>query len=311
MASQNTKGELKLSKRTFAPPVAKSNTLLAKGEPELLSKQEDAQPKEIPLSQATGDGVETKITKARVPKVNTKAQNKRWKGSSRIQKEVKHGKDPDMSKNEEGCLTDAQFEEIVQSVLQKSLQECLEYSGKRLVLAESTVEASLGRETLEPSPTAGNAVPGKASQDKAEAMFLEAKQKKHLARAKEDTELPVNKNRKEKNEKPEADNGGRKENRKGVPKKKVQGNTRITVGREEMQEEEEADRGSGCSWCMAWVQCSYPTCEKWRRLSNDIDPSVLPKDWSCSQNPGKTKNGRVEQASFFCFRGCQAFCGLN
>lgn len=54
------------------------------------------------------------------------------------------------------------------------------------------------RETLETPPTAGDAVLGKASQDKAEAMFLEAKQKKHLTRAKKDTDLPVNKNRKEK-----------------------------------------------------------------------------------------------------------------
>lgn len=48
-------------------------------------------------------------------------------------------------------------------------------------------------------------------------------------------------------EKPGADNGGRKENRKGVPKKKVQGNAYITVDQEEMQEEKEADRGSASS----------------------------------------------------------------
>ncbi|XP_074926478.1 zinc finger CW-type PWWP domain protein 1 isoform X4 [Chelonoidis abingdonii] len=36
--------------------------------------------------------------------------------------------------------------------------------------------------------------------------------------------------------------------------------------------------------CVAWVQCSYPSCEKWRRLSSDTDPSVLPEDWTCSQN---------------------------
>uniref|UniRef100_A0A670J5I2 Zinc finger CW-type and PWWP domain containing 1 n=2 Tax=Podarcis muralis TaxID=64176 RepID=A0A670J5I2_PODMU len=58
-----------------------------------------------------------------------------------------------------------------------------------------------------------------------------------------------------------------------------------------MQEKAEADRGgSGCSWCMAWVQCSYPTCEKWRRLSSDIDPSVLSEDWTCSQNPDLEHN---------------------
>uniref|UniRef100_A0A8C6VGA9 Zinc finger CW-type PWWP domain protein 1 n=1 Tax=Naja naja TaxID=35670 RepID=A0A8C6VGA9_NAJNA len=39
------------------------------------------------------------------------------------------------------------------------------------------------------------------------------------------------------------------------------------------------------SCCTTWVQCSYPSCKKWRRLSSDVDPSALPEDWSCSQNP--------------------------
>ncbi|KAK9398399.1 zinc finger CW-type PWWP domain protein 1 [Crotalus adamanteus] len=42
--------------------------------------------------------------------------------------------------------------------------------------------------------------------------------------------------------------------------------------------------------CTAWVQCSYPSCEKWRRLSSDVDPSALPEDWSCSQNPDLQHN---------------------
>ncbi|KAM9005518.1 zinc finger CW-type PWWP domain protein 1 isoform X7 [Sarcophilus harrisii] len=36
--------------------------------------------------------------------------------------------------------------------------------------------------------------------------------------------------------------------------------------------------------CIAWVQCSFPSCAKWRRLLGNTDPSVLPDDWSCSQN---------------------------
>uniref|UniRef100_A0A8C0JDY5 Zinc finger CW-type PWWP domain protein 1 n=1 Tax=Chelonoidis abingdonii TaxID=106734 RepID=A0A8C0JDY5_CHEAB len=42
--------------------------------------------------------------------------------------------------------------------------------------------------------------------------------------------------------------------------------------------------GCAVDQCVAWVQCSYPSCEKWRRLSSDTDPSVLPEDWTCSQN---------------------------
>ncbi|XP_044273200.1 zinc finger CW-type PWWP domain protein 1 [Varanus komodoensis] len=115
-------------------------------------------------------------------------------------------------------------------------------------------------------------------------MLPEAEQECQLKTEKHSAPL-VHKGR-EKNEKPEADNGGRKENRKGAPQKKVQGNARVVTDQEEMQEqeqeEEEADGGS--DKCMAWVQCSYPTCQKWRRLSSDIDPSVLPEDWSCNQN---------------------------
>ncbi|XP_073648045.1 zinc finger CW-type PWWP domain protein 1 isoform X8 [Tursiops truncatus] len=36
--------------------------------------------------------------------------------------------------------------------------------------------------------------------------------------------------------------------------------------------------------CLVWVQCSSPNCEKWRRLRGNIDPSVLPDNWSCDQN---------------------------
>ncbi|KAM5228618.1 zinc finger CW-type PWWP domain protein 1 [Ctenodactylus gundi] len=36
--------------------------------------------------------------------------------------------------------------------------------------------------------------------------------------------------------------------------------------------------------CLIWVQCSSLNCEKWRRLRGNIDPSVLPDDWSCDQN---------------------------
>nr|XP_039316317.1 zinc finger CW-type PWWP domain protein 1 isoform X8 [Saimiri boliviensis boliviensis] len=36
--------------------------------------------------------------------------------------------------------------------------------------------------------------------------------------------------------------------------------------------------------CLVWVQCSFPNCGKWRRLCGNVDPSVLPDNWSCDQN---------------------------
>uniref|UniRef100_A0A8D2DU09 Zinc finger CW-type and PWWP domain containing 1 n=1 Tax=Sciurus vulgaris TaxID=55149 RepID=A0A8D2DU09_SCIVU len=41
---------------------------------------------------------------------------------------------------------------------------------------------------------------------------------------------------------------------------------------------------SGFGQCLVWVQCSSPNCEKWRRLRGNIDPSILPDNWSCEQN---------------------------
>ncbi|XP_033026203.1 zinc finger CW-type PWWP domain protein 1 isoform X1 [Lacerta agilis] len=289
MTSQNNKGEPgKVPKRTFAPPVAKSHELFAKGELlEHQGKQEGAETKGIPAPLHHVHAPRDRI--AAKPIKTPKAQDKRKEGSptARTVKEEDCKKDPGMARNEEGGLTDAQFEEIVQSALQKPLQECMEDSVKRTISAKPTETQDLGREALGVSPAVEDVAFGK----KSEVIVSEMDQKRHLLKKKKHRTHSVNKDRQEKNEKSGGDNGGRKENRKGAPKKKVQGNAHIRVDQEEMQEKEEADRGgSGCSWCMAWVQCSYPTCEKWRRLSSDIDPSVLSEDWTCSQNPDLEHN---------------------
>ncbi|XP_062036865.1 zinc finger CW-type PWWP domain protein 1 isoform X9 [Lepus europaeus] len=41
---------------------------------------------------------------------------------------------------------------------------------------------------------------------------------------------------------------------------------------------------------LVWVQCSSSNCEKWRRLHGNIDPSVLPDNWSCDQNTDSKYN---------------------
>ncbi|XP_029139402.1 zinc finger CW-type PWWP domain protein 1 [Protobothrops mucrosquamatus] len=224
MTSQSKKNECnKLPKRVFAPPVVKSySPPVGKGEMELHGKPED--------------GVTAKSIINMLP-----VQSKRLKErTANVEKKSQCKKNLEMIENEKGCLTDAQFEEIVQSVLQKSPQECMD-------------------------------------------------------------------------EKAAANNVGCKANRKREPKKAAQGGNAQDVidpeeapEEEEEEEEEEAAGGSGSGQevrrptdgsseaekpgheggcCTAWVQCSYPSCEKWRRLSSDVDPSALPEDWSCSQNP--------------------------
>nr|XP_028558907.1 zinc finger CW-type PWWP domain protein 1-like [Podarcis muralis]XP_028558908.1 zinc finger CW-type PWWP domain protein 1-like [Podarcis muralis]XP_028558909.1 zinc finger CW-type PWWP domain protein 1-like [Podarcis muralis]XP_028558910.1 zinc finger CW-type PWWP domain protein 1-like [Podarcis muralis]XP_028558911.1 zinc finger CW-type PWWP domain protein 1-like [Podarcis muralis]XP_028558912.1 zinc finger CW-type PWWP domain protein 1-like [Podarcis muralis] len=153
MTSQNNKGEAgKVPKRTFAPPVAKPHELFAKGEPlELQDKQEGAETKGIPAPLHHAHAPRDRI--AAKPLKTTKAQDKRKKGSppARTVKEEDCKKDPGMARNEEGGLTDAQFEEIVQSALQKPLQECM-YSAKRTISAKPTEKQDLGRKTLGVSP---------------------------------------------------------------------------------------------------------------------------------------------------------------
>nr|XP_008121622.1 PREDICTED: zinc finger CW-type PWWP domain protein 1 isoform X1 [Anolis carolinensis] len=278
----------KRPKKVFASPVRLCHSPILKGKSDgLPGKQEDVE--EVPdlLSHAAGDGVATRPMKA------VRNPNKRKKeGTSRK-------KDSEMSKEKEGCLTDAQFEKIFQSALQRPLQECIENSGREGFSAESPEEKSLGRGTLEVSLAAKNGVSRNKSVVKNKPMPLETEKKAHRFGKKHQSKLSASKNAEGENEEPGADNGGCKENRKAAPKKKVQGNAPVVIDREEMQEEEEEEEeeagrgGSGSSelnppscssWCIAWIQCSDPNCHKWRRLSSKTDPSVLPEDWSCSQN---------------------------
>lgn len=59
--------------------------------------------------------------------------------------------------------------------------------------------------------------------------------------------------------------------------------------------------------CVIWVQCSFSKCEKWQQLPGNIDPSVLPEDWSCDYNPGRKEwkwFPRVFIAPLFFFPSC-------
>nr|XP_023969023.1 zinc finger CW-type PWWP domain protein 1 isoform X1 [Chrysemys picta bellii] len=283
-----------MMKKTFAPPVAKPHVLSLREGPEHHGKEEDARAKEAItylLSQGSSDSIKTKLKEGHP---DTDVQ--RWK-KSRVAKEedTGHVKDPatprDVEKRpkrnsnnasaKEMChLTDLQFEEIVQSVLQKSLQECMEESKRTFHQAEATEAAEpqgLKKETFETSRPAGNLVQH-SDEPKGTASAVDIKEP--LPKAKKRNKLSLNKMRKKlPDESTEANKERHKRHRKGEPKKIVQGYTLIAD-----QEETEEGGESTFNQCVAWVQCSYPSCEKWRRLSSDTDPSVLPEDWTCSQN---------------------------
>ncbi|KAM5131219.1 zinc finger CW-type PWWP domain protein 1 isoform 3-T3 [Callospermophilus lateralis] len=77
-------------------------------------------------------------------------------------------------------------------------------------------------------------------------------------------------------EKIEKVQGGHECREKDQPEKMIQGDSQIR-GQQKGEE-------SGFGQCLVWVQCSSPNCEKWRRLRGNIDPSILPDNWSCDQN---------------------------
>nr|XP_034992895.1 zinc finger CW-type PWWP domain protein 1 [Zootoca vivipara] len=270
----------KVPKRMFAPPVAKPHQLFAKGELlELQDKQEGAETKGIPAPlhhvHAPRDRIVAKPIKT------PKAQDKGKKGSptARTVKEEDCKKDPGMARNVGGGNADDYHDHYLLNLPTAIYDIGLLPQGR---IFPSQIFRVLCSEAL-------------AEEDiffgkKSEVIVSEVDQKQHLLKKKKHGTHSVNKDRQEKNEKSGGDNGGCEENRKGAPKKKVQGNAHVRVDQEEMQKKEEADRGGSSCWCMAWVQCSYPTCEKWRRLSSDIDPLVLSEDWTCSQNPDLEHN---------------------
>ncbi|KAM7331772.1 hypothetical protein ACRRTK_008480 [Alexandromys fortis] len=63
-----------------------------------------------------------------------------------------------------------------------------------------------------------------------------------------------------------------------------------TVSQDHSQIRGQKEEEGGFGQCLIWVQCSFPKCEKWRQLRGDIDPSVLPDNWSCDQNPDLNYN---------------------
>uniref|UniRef100_A0A8C0KMT1 Zinc finger CW-type and PWWP domain containing 1 n=1 Tax=Canis lupus dingo TaxID=286419 RepID=A0A8C0KMT1_CANLU len=77
-------------------------------------------------------------------------------------------------------------------------------------------------------------------------------------------------------EKMEKTQSGHEHRQKDQLKKTVQVDSQIR--------NQQRGKGGDFGQCLVWVQCSSPNCEKWRRLCGNIDPSVLPDDWSCDQN---------------------------
>nr|XP_035929197.1 zinc finger CW-type PWWP domain protein 1 isoform X2 [Halichoerus grypus] len=256
-------------KKTFAPPAQKLHSLMC---------YSPNPPKEETL------GISS--PKARSEKKEEKATTENGPSGGQENKGKPQDKQAVKKEKERASLTNAEFEEIVQIVLRKSLQECLETSRAQPVrctqlnkepgIASSTDndnadgERVMAPHILEISATEEAGVtsviktskPGQPDPAPSEKKFNSPS----LSKGKKGAQ----------DEKMEKAQSGHEQRQKDQLKKPVQDDSQTR--------NQQKGEGGGFGQCLVWVQCSSPNCEKWRRLCGNIDPSVLPDNWSCDQN---------------------------
>ncbi|KAF6128256.1 zinc finger CW-type and PWWP domain containing 1 [Phyllostomus discolor] len=267
-------------KKPFAPPAQKLHSLMPyspnspKGKTLGISSQEaEARPN---------------LLKARLEKKEEKATTENGASSGQEERvKAQDNKQAEKKEKEKSSLTDEEFEEIVQTVLQKSLQQCMETSYVQPIRC-----TQLDKETGNASSTTDN---GNANRERVMVPHI-----LEISASQEDGIIPKTKTSKpgqpdpttsekkfgklslsKRKKKAQDENmkkaqSGYEHRQKDQPKKMVQDHSQI---RDQQKREE-----SGFGQCLVWVQCSSPNCEKWRQLRGNIDPSVLPDTWSCDQN---------------------------
>uniref|UniRef100_A0A8C8Y329 Zinc finger CW-type and PWWP domain containing 1 n=1 Tax=Panthera leo TaxID=9689 RepID=A0A8C8Y329_PANLE len=278
MATLQSKEEHgKGSKKTFAPPVQKMHSLMC---------YSPNSPKEETL------GISS--SKDRLEKKEEKATTENGPSSGQEKKGKAQDKQAEKKEKEKLSLTNAEFEEIVQIVLRKSLQECLEL-GSSLDFSETSCAQPIRRAQLDKEP----GIASSTDNDNADGEKVMVPHILEISATKEagvtsviETPKPgqpdpppsekkfnrfsLSKGKKGAHEKMEKAQSGREPRQKAQLKKTVQNHSQIR--------NQQKGEVSGFGQCLVWVQCSSPNCEKWRRLCGNIDPSVLPDNWSCDQN---------------------------
>ncbi|XP_043771096.1 zinc finger CW-type PWWP domain protein 1 isoform X1 [Cervus elaphus] len=267
-------------KNTFAPPAQKLHSLmpynLNSSKEEILeisSPQAEVRPSLLKA------GLEKK--KEKTTTENGPVSGQEIKGKAQDSKKAKKEK-------EKSTLTSAEFEEIVQIVLRKSFQECLETS-----CTQPTRCTQLDKEPrIASSNTSDNnnadgdrvVVPPileiSASQEDGiipEIKISKPGQPDSASSEKKFSKFSLSRRKKEaQDEKMETDQSGHEHRQDNQQKETIQDHSQ--------NRDQQKGEGSGFGQCLVWVQCSSPNCEKWRRLHGNIDPSILPDNWSCDQN---------------------------
>lgn len=278
-------------KKTFAPPIQKLHSMIQDGP---NSHRDETLGTSSPVAEA-----KLSPPKARLEK-EEKATTEDGPGVGQEKKGKAQDSKPAQKKEKgKSSLTNAEFEEIVQIVLQKSLQECLSTAcgmGSDLNFAETSCVQTIVPSQSDKEPDISSAT----DNDNADGERKIVPHILEISSSLEDELIPeirtskpaqpvpapsekkfnrhsVSKRKKEaQDENMEKAHGGPECRDKDQPEKMIQGDSQ---NRGQQKGEE-----SGFGQCLVWVQCSFPNCEKWRRLRGNIDPSVLPDNWSCDQN---------------------------
>lgn len=263
------------TKKTFAPPTQKSHI----EKPRPNSWKEDT-----PGTSSLEAETKPSLLKASLKK-KQKATTEHGPSRGQEKKQKAHDQ-PAEKKGKEKTLTSAEFEEIFQIVLQKSLQECLETSCiQRIRPTKSDKEPGIA-----PSATdKENADPEKVITPDTPDIASSVEEGVNSEMGTSSLCQPGTEPSKKKWDRRSLS----KQKKKAEDEKmeKIQDERECTLKEKQKimirdQKEEEGSFGH----CVIWVQCSSPKCEKWRQLRGDIDPSVLPDDWSCDQNPDLNYN---------------------
>ncbi|XP_008525539.1 zinc finger CW-type PWWP domain protein 1 isoform X2 [Equus przewalskii] len=299
-------------KKTFAPPAQKLQSLMLCSSD---SPKEETLGISSPEAEARPD-----LPKARSRKKEKKATTENGPSSGQGEKrKSQDNRQAEKKDKEKSSLTNAEFEEIIQIVLRKSLQECLGM-GSSLDFTETSCAQSIRCTQLDKEP--GIAV-STTDNDNADGEMVMVPHILEISASQEDGIIPeiktsepfqpdpapserkfnrlsLSKRKKEAHGKMEKAQSGHEHRQKDQLKKAVQDYSQIR--------DPQKGEGSGFDQCLVWVQCSSPNCEKWRRLRGNIDPSVLPDNWSCDQNtdleynrcdiPEETWTGRESDVAY-------------
>ncbi|XP_029078155.1 zinc finger CW-type PWWP domain protein 1 isoform X1 [Monodon monoceros] len=276
-------------KKTFAPPAQKLHSLMPYN---LNSSKEEI----LGISSPEAE-TRPSLLKARLEKKKEKTTKENGTGSGQeLKGKAQDNKKAEKKEKGKSTLTNAEFEELVQIVLQKSLQECLGMASSldfaETSCAQPTRCTQLDKEPgIASSTTDNNNADGERvvvphileiSASHEGGVIPEIKTSKPgqpdpAPSEKKFNKLSLSKRKKAaQNEKMEKAQSGHEHRQKDQLKKTVQDHSQIR--------DQQKGEGSGFGQCLVWVQCSSPNCEKWRRLRGNIDPSVLPDNWSCDQN---------------------------